>query len=55
MRLLLLLEPGFALTLVALVSRHAAEPTTRTSVGIAAVLLLALAPLVALRFRAPRS
>jgi len=56
MRLLLLLEPGFAVTLIALVSRHASEPTTRTSVGIAAVVLLALLPLLGLlrpRLQAP--
>ena len=54
MRLLLLLEPGFALLLVALISCHLAEPTARTSIGIASVLVVALLPLAAaLRRREP--
>jgi hypothetical protein len=53
MRLLLLLEPGFAVALVALVSRHLSEPTVRTWIGIAAVGLLALAPFV-MALRKPR-
>ena len=44
MRLLLLFEPGFALALVALVSRYSHEPTMRVAFGIGLVAALALLP-----------
>ncbi len=44
MRLLLLFEPGFAVALVALVSRFVHEPTGRVAFGIGLLVLLALLP-----------
>jgi hypothetical protein len=53
MRLLLLFEPGFALALVALVTRYANEPSVRVAFSIALVTALALLPLSLLLRKGP--
>ncbi len=53
MRLLLLFEPGFALALIALVTRYAHEPSIRVAFVISAVAALAILPLSLLLRRGP--
>lgn len=53
MRLLLLFEPGFALALVALVTRYANEPSVRVAFSIGLVAALALLPLSLLLRKPP--